>query len=105
MGHIKRKSAFEHVQNAQIQIILRMRKISSGHIYYTVQLFCSRTLEALIILRGRPGCSGPLLSACPKICVRMVRLVCLRICEMGILDSVCAIRTTSLWSLLIQTNF
>ena len=29
MGRVKRKSAFEHAQNAQIQIILRMRKVSS----------------------------------------------------------------------------
>ena len=26
MGHVKRQSAFEHAHNAQIQIILRMRK-------------------------------------------------------------------------------
>ena len=32
-GHVKRKqSTFEHAQNAQIQIILRMRKVSSGYL-------------------------------------------------------------------------
>ena len=30
MGRVKRKSVFEHAQNLQIQIILRMRKVSSG---------------------------------------------------------------------------
>ena len=29
MGHVKRKSAFQHAQNAQIQIILHMHKVSS----------------------------------------------------------------------------
>ena len=29
VGRVKRKTAFEHAQNAQIQIILRMRKASS----------------------------------------------------------------------------
>ena len=45
MGHVKQKSAFEHVQNAQVQIILRMRKVSSGHLLsintlYSIQWFC-----------------------------------------------------------------
>ena len=30
IGRVKRKSAFEHAQNAQIQIILRMRKVPPG---------------------------------------------------------------------------
>ena len=30
MGNVKQKLAFEHAQYAQIQIILRMRKASSG---------------------------------------------------------------------------
>ena len=30
MSQIKRKSAFKHAQNAQIQIILHMPKVSSG---------------------------------------------------------------------------
>ena len=29
-GHVMRKSVFKHAQNTQIQIILRMRKVSSG---------------------------------------------------------------------------
>ena len=29
IGRVKRKRAFEHAKNAQIQIILRMRKASS----------------------------------------------------------------------------
>ena len=41
----KRKSAFEDEQNAQIQIILRMGKLSSGPLVYiptfcTIQWFC-----------------------------------------------------------------
>ena len=32
MGGIKWKSALEHVHNTQIQIILSMRKVSSGHL-------------------------------------------------------------------------
>ena len=34
-GRVKRKSAFKHATNAQVQIILRMRKVSSGplHLY------------------------------------------------------------------------
>ena len=30
MGRVKRESALEHQQNTQIQIILRMREVSSG---------------------------------------------------------------------------
>ena len=29
-GSVKRKSAFKHEQNAQIQLILRIRNVSSG---------------------------------------------------------------------------
>ena len=36
---VKRTSAIEHAQNAQIQIILRMRKVSSGHLLY-IRTFC-----------------------------------------------------------------
>ena len=32
MGRDERKGAFEHAQYAQIQIILRMRKVLSGHL-------------------------------------------------------------------------
>ena len=42
MGRVKRKSAFEHAQNAHIQIILRMRKVPSWpllliHTFYSIQ--------------------------------------------------------------------
>ena len=45
MDYIKWKSAFEHVQNAKIQIILHMRKVSSEpllsiHTFCTSQWFC-----------------------------------------------------------------
>ena len=46
MGRVKWKSAFEQAQNAQIQIILHMRKVSSGHLFsifetvYSIQWFC-----------------------------------------------------------------
>ena len=40
MGPIKRKSALEHVQNAQIQLILHMHKVSSGPVL-SVHTFCS----------------------------------------------------------------
>ena len=33
IGNVKRKSAFEHLQNAPIQIILCMHKVSSGHLF------------------------------------------------------------------------
>ena len=32
MDHVKRKRAFEHVQNVRIRIILRMRKVLSRHL-------------------------------------------------------------------------
>ena len=42
---VKRKSAFEHAQNAQIQIILRIREVSSKplptiHSFCSIQRFC-----------------------------------------------------------------
>ena len=40
MGRVKRKSAFEHTQNAQIQIILSMHKVSSGPLL-SIYTFCS----------------------------------------------------------------
>ena len=40
MGSVKRKSTFEHAQNAQIQIILRMRKVSAGPVL-SIRTFCS----------------------------------------------------------------
>ena len=45
MRRVKRKDALEHAQNAQIQIILRMLKVSSGPLlsintFCTIQWFC-----------------------------------------------------------------
>ena len=40
MGRVKRESTFEHAQNAQIQIILRMRKI--------VFVFCSPFMHSVV---------------------------------------------------------
>ena len=40
MDRIKRKKGFEHVQNAQIQIILCMCKVSSGPLL-SIHTFCS----------------------------------------------------------------
>ena len=39
IDRIKRKSVFELAQNAQIQIILRMRKVSSGSLL-SIHAFC-----------------------------------------------------------------
>ena len=59
MYRAKRKSAFEHAQNAQIQIILRIRKVLSGvcspFIHSVVSDDCLRTVKALIRLRGCAG--------------------------------------------------
>ena len=80
MGRIKRKSAFEHAQNAQIHIILHMRKVSSGHLL-SIEIFCSikwlslRTAKAQSRLRG----SGPLLSAYAQRHVFSARLFMLRL--------------------------
>ena len=43
MGHIKQKSALEHVQNVLIHIILCIGKVSSWHLlatdtFYSIQL-------------------------------------------------------------------
>ena len=40
LGCVKRKTALEHVQNAQNQIILRKRKVSSGSLF-SVHTLCS----------------------------------------------------------------
>ena len=53
MGRVKRKSVFKHALNAQIQIVLRMRKVLSGpllstHTFFSSQWFCYRTVKALI---------------------------------------------------------
>ena len=67
-GRIKRKGAFVHAQNIRIHIILRMRKVPSGHLlsietFFSIKQFCLRTVKAQIRLRGCAGWSGPSLSA------------------------------------------
>ena len=57
-----KKNAFEHVH-----IVLHKRKVSSVRLlstetFYSIQLFCLRTTNALITLRGCAGWSGLLLS-------------------------------------------
>ena len=43
MGRVNRKHAFEHVQNGQIQILQRMRKVLSGP---------SHSIDTFISIRG-----------------------------------------------------
>ena len=51
MGRVKQKSAFEHVQNMKIQIILRLCKISSGPLLSILQSVVSTSRKhAYIIL-------------------------------------------------------
>ena len=55
MGRIKLVSAFEHVQNALMQIILHMRKVSSGSLlsissFYGTQSFFQQTVKVWIRL-------------------------------------------------------
>ena len=64
---VKRKSVFEHAQNAQIQTILYMRKVSIGHLlsiytFCSIQWLCLRIVKAFIRLRECAGWSGPSLS-------------------------------------------
>ena len=40
LGSVKRKRAFEHVQYAQVRIILLMRKVSSGPLL-SIHIFCN----------------------------------------------------------------
>ena len=68
MDGVKRKSAFRYAKNAQIQIILLMRTVSSGlllfiGIFYNTQWFLQRAAKALIRLCIRTVWSGPSLSA------------------------------------------
>ena len=56
------------MQNAQIQIILRMCKVSSWPLlstetFFNIQWFCLWATKTLIRLHGCAGCSGPWLSA------------------------------------------
>ena len=53
MALVNRKSVFEHVQNAQIQIILHMHKVSSGPLLY-IHAFCSIQYNLLVDNEG-PG--------------------------------------------------
>ena len=43
MDRIKRKSAFKHAQNVQIQIILRRCKVSFGY-WLSIHTFCKQTV-------------------------------------------------------------
>ena len=45
IGPPQRKRAFEHAQNAQIQAVLRMRKVSSGHAQADPGLRCPQMPE------------------------------------------------------------
>ena len=63
-----KKSALEHFQNAEIQIILGMCKVSFGpllsiHTFCSVQWICKQTVMALIRLCRWAEWPGPLLSA------------------------------------------
>ena len=63
-GRVKRKSALKHAQHEQIQIILRMRKVSfllSIHTFCSIQWFYWWTVKALVRLRGFAG------RTCPKL--------------------------------------
>ena len=40
MGHVKRKSTYEHAQNVRINITLRMRKVLFGSLLFIIT-FCS----------------------------------------------------------------
>ena len=68
-SRFQRKSAFEHAQNSQLQIILRIRKETKGTFSIptfctcSVQWFCQQTVNALIRLCDCAGWSGPSLSA------------------------------------------
>ena len=37
MGHVKQKSAFEHVQTAQVRIVLHMCKVSFRPLFFILQ--------------------------------------------------------------------
>ena len=65
---VKRKLAFEHTKNTQIQIILRMHRVLPGLLlaidtFYNILWFWQRTTKAPIRFRGCGGWSGPWLSA------------------------------------------
>ena len=70
MGRVKRKCAFEHAQQAYIQIFLRIRKVSgpllSTHTFCSIKWLCQRTVKALIRLRGCAGHLGICFPFMPK---------------------------------------
>ena len=75
-GPRQAKIAFEHAQNAQNT--LRMRMVSSGpllsiHISCSIQWLCKRKVKVLIRLRSCAVWSGPSLSAHAKTHFRMTR--------------------------------
>ena len=67
LSRARRKSALGHAQNVRIYIILRMRKVLSGHLvsidtFYSFQQCLQRTAKALLRLQGCAGWSWPSLS-------------------------------------------
>ena len=56
LGHIKQKGPFKHVQNAQIQIILRMPQVSSGPLL-SIHTFCSIQYDS-VMSQWRPRTQG-----------------------------------------------
>ena len=68
LGSVKQKSAFEHAQNLHSDHPCACAKghpgiVLSIHIFCSIQLSCSWTVNALIRQRGCVGWSGPSLSA------------------------------------------
>ena len=80
LGRSKQHSAFEHAQNVQIHIILRMRKVSSGPLlsfdeFYSIKLFWKRTAKGPDRTAGRAFWSGLSLSTqAPKAYFCLARL-------------------------------
>ena len=83
MGCAKQKSAFKHVQNAQIQIILHMHKVPSGPMLSS-HTFCNKYPMILLVDSEGPDQTAPvcrLISAfaariCPKTCFCIARPIC-----------------------------
>ena len=80
MGRVKRKKAFEHLQNVRIHVILHMRKVSSGHLlsmetFYSVRWFFADS-ESLDQTAHQRSLIWPSLSAYdPKVHLRLVGLI------------------------------
>ena len=71
IDRIKRKSAFVHAQNVQIQITLSMRNVLSVSLlsirtFCSIQWFYLKTVKALIRLCGCAAWSEPSLSVYPR---------------------------------------